>query len=72
MFLSPAKGERLGEGASKTVRVPLTQPLPLAGEMSMSEIERGSAPRLLTQDLHASKSFGFRDRFQGTPGTGRA
>jgi hypothetical protein len=31
MFLSPFEGERLGEGAS-TVRNPLTQPLPLAGE----------------------------------------
>jgi len=31
MFLSPL-GERLGEGASKIVRNPLTQPLPQGGE----------------------------------------
>ncbi|WP_422000703.1 error-prone DNA polymerase [Reyranella sp.] len=32
---SPPPGERLGEGASSDVHLPLTQPLPLAGERSM-------------------------------------
>jgi hypothetical protein len=34
MFLSPARGRGLGEGASKAMRNPLTPPLPLAGERS--------------------------------------
>lgn len=34
MFLSPVKGERLGEGACNAMRNPLTLPLPLTGERS--------------------------------------
>jgi len=38
MFLSPL-GERLGEGASKAVRDPLAQPLPLTGERRKTKKE---------------------------------
>jgi len=36
----PREGERLGEGASKIVRNPLTRPLPLAGERRKKENSR--------------------------------
>jgi len=45
MFLSPDKGERLGEGVTGGVRRPLSPPLPQAGERrKKGEAINGEAP----------------------------